>query len=68
MFTTFRVSHVLISPLKLVASLNKNYIQPRLILSANVLPALRLNASWGMYNQFIAHSEIIDEYNRLKLW
>lgn len=48
------------------SKIRRNYIQPRLSLAVNPVTNLRLNASWGLYNQFIAHNTIIDENNNYR--
>ncbi len=45
---------------------NKNYLQPRISLSINPNTQIRLNASWGIYNQFITHSTVVDENNNYR--
>jgi hypothetical protein len=48
------------------SKVKRNYIQPRLSLALNPSTKLRFNASWGLYNQFIAHNTIIDENNNYR--
>lgn len=43
-------------------NLSKIYWQPRLSLTASVSKSVKLNMAWGIYNQFIAKSSVIDEF------
>ena len=42
-------------------SLGKVYMQPRLKASAELSPALRVNAAWGLYRQFISETSLVDD-------
>ncbi|MCF8222541.1 MAG: TonB-dependent receptor plug domain-containing protein [Bacteroidales bacterium] len=49
-------------------ALNKLYIQPRISAGLKINNSFRINASWGIYNQFYTRSSVIDEngnYNYL---
>lgn len=39
----------------------KVYVQPRLKASVDLSPALRINAAWGLYRQFISETSLIDD-------
>ncbi|WP_430812372.1 MULTISPECIES: TonB-dependent receptor plug domain-containing protein [unclassified Carboxylicivirga] len=41
--------------------LSKNYINPRLALSVQPAPKIKLQASWGLYHQYLVKSSIEDE-------
>ncbi len=50
-------------------NLKKNYLQPRLSLAIKPIPQLQFNFSWGMYNQFVVLSSVVDENNNYRyLW
>nr|WP_262921381.1 TonB-dependent receptor [Maribellus maritimus] len=40
--------------------INKSYPAPRVAASVKLTPDLKLNASWGMYHQFLAKSTLLD--------
>lgn len=51
-------------------TLEKAYLQPRLSASFRVNDSFKVNAAWGIYNQFITRSPVIDDngnYNYLWL-
>lgn len=43
------------------ANLGRVYIQPRISALVKINDKLNLNASWGIYNQFISKSSVLDE-------
>ncbi|MBK0382130.1 TonB-dependent receptor [Pedobacter sp. SD-b] len=45
--------------------LNKTYLQPRLAAQYQVDDQFKLSAAWGIYNQFIAYTETVDEQGNL---
>ena len=50
-------------------SLNKIYLQPRLSASIKLSDLVKLNAAWGIYNQFISKSSIVDNQgNYYYIW
>ncbi|MDT8401270.1 MAG: hypothetical protein RQ743_06220 [Bacteroidales bacterium] len=50
-------------------ALGKVYLQPRLSATLRVNDRLKINSAWGIYNQFITRSPVIDEYgNYYYLW
>jgi hypothetical protein len=50
-------------------NLNKVYIQPRFSASINLNEFIKLNAAWGLYNQFISKSSVIDEQGNYRyIW
>lgn len=44
------------------------YAQPRLQLSADISGDLRVNAAWGIYNQFITETSVLDEYGNYRFF
>ena len=42
-------------------NLNKVYLQPRLSTSIKLSDFVKLNAAWGIYNQFITKSSVVDD-------
>ena len=42
-------------------NLNRAYIQPRISALFKINDRLNFNSSWGIYNQFIAKSSVLDE-------
>jgi hypothetical protein len=48
------------SRLTYVDNLNKWYVEPRLSISSQVLENLKINLAWGVYNQFVSKSYIVD--------
>jgi len=42
------------------AGLDKIYLQPRLSATLRISDRLKLNSAWGIYNQFITRSSVID--------
>ena len=49
--------------------LNKVYIQPRLSASVKLSESIKLNAAWGVYNQFISKSSVIDNQGNYRyIW
>lgn len=42
-------------------NLNKVYLQPRLSASIKLSDFVKLNAAWGIYNQFITKSSVVDD-------
>ncbi len=50
-------------------NLNKVYIQPRISASIKVTDFVKLNAAWGIYNQFISKSSVIDDQGNYRyIW
>ncbi|MGD9992901.1 MAG: carboxypeptidase-like regulatory domain-containing protein [Salinivirgaceae bacterium] len=50
-------------------NLKKSYLQPRLNLQFRPITNLQFNASWGIYNQFISQSTVVDQYGNYRyLW
>ena len=50
-------------------SLNRVYIQPRISSSIKLSEFVRLNAAWGIYNQFISKSSVIDNQGNYRyIW
>ncbi len=50
-------------------NLNKTYFQPRINLAIKPWSKLQFNAAWGIYNQFIVKTAIVDENNNYRyLW
>ena len=50
-------------------NLNKAYLQPRLSTSFRVTDFVRMNAAWGIYNQFISKSSVVDEQGNYRyIW
>ncbi|MCF6241006.1 MAG: TonB-dependent receptor, partial [Bacteroidales bacterium] len=50
-------------------NLNKTYFQPRISLTAKPWSVLQINAAWGIYNQFIVKTAVVDENNNYRyLW
>jgi len=50
-------------------TLQKVYIQPRLSASIRLTGSTRLNAAWGIYNQFISKSSVIDNQGNYRyIW
>jgi len=50
-------------------NLQNFYLQPRFKITIKPIPHLQFNGSWGLYNQFIFLSSVIDEYNNYRfLW
>lgn len=50
-------------------SLNRVYIQPRVSASIKLSEFIRLNAAWGIYNQFISKSSVIDNQGNYRyIW
>ncbi|MEA1886513.1 MAG: carboxypeptidase-like regulatory domain-containing protein [Bacteroidota bacterium] len=50
------------------AGLEKLYLQPRISASLRINDRMKINSAWGIYNQFITRSSVIDEngnYNYL---
>jgi len=46
--------------------LDKPYIEPRISFSQGIGENLRYNLSWGIYNQFLVKSSVIDEYGNYR--
>ena len=62
---------VIRSGIRLIASASTGrfYAEPRLSATLKMNDYLRLNAAWGLYNQFIFREEIIDRFNNFNyLW
>jgi hypothetical protein len=50
-------------------NLQKSYIEPRLSISADLGNHWTLNAAWGIYNQFIAKSSVVDDLGNFRyIW
>jgi len=50
-------------------SLNRIYVQPRLSASIRLSEFAKLNAAWGIYNQFISKSSVIDNQGNYRyIW
>ena len=50
-------------------SLNKVYFQPRISTSIKLSELVKLNAAWGVYNQFISKSSVIDSQGNYRyIW
>ncbi len=50
-------------------NLNKIYLQPRLSASIKVVDFVKFNAAWGIYNQFISKSSVVDDQGNYRyLW
>ncbi|MEE4197136.1 MAG: TonB-dependent receptor [Bacteroidales bacterium] len=50
-------------------NLDKFFVQPRLNIVFKPTSKLQLNASWGIYNQFVMLSSIVDQYSNYSyLW
>ncbi len=41
-------------------SMNKTYIEPRISVSARLTQDVKLNAAWGLYNQYMNKTSIVD--------
>lgn len=41
--------------------MQKLWLQPRLSATLKLDPSVRLNAAWGLYNQFVVRSSVVDE-------
>ncbi|MCF6297716.1 MAG: TonB-dependent receptor, partial [Flavobacteriaceae bacterium] len=49
--------------------LKKWYFEPRVAASVNITEELKFNAAWGLYNQFMAKTSIVDSsYNFSYFW
>jgi hypothetical protein len=46
--------------------LQRFYIQPRLLLSADLSESWKFNGAWGLYNQFISETSVIDDYGNFR--
>lgn len=45
------------------------FIQPRLSASAEIMKGLRLNAAWGIYNQFVTKTSVVDDLGNYRyIW
>lgn len=52
-----------------VSELEKWYFEPRASASLNVVDGLKVNASWGWYNQFLSKTTVVDSsYNHTHFW
>ena len=50
-------------------NLQRVYIQPRLSTSIKISENIRLNAAWGVYNQFISKSSVLDNQGNYRyIW
>jgi len=50
-------------------NLNKFYFEPRASISVDVGRFWKINAAWGMYNQFITKSSVVDENDNYRyIW
>jgi hypothetical protein len=59
--TGFRVINAL--------QLKKWFAEPRIAISLNISKNIKLNASWGLYNQFMAKTSLVDSsYNFSYFW
>ena len=49
--------------------LKKWYFEPRIAASVNITESIKFNASWGLYNQFMAKTSLVDSsYNFSYFW
>ncbi len=46
--------------------LQRLYIQPRLLFSADLSERWKFNGAWGIYNQFISEASVIDDYGNFR--
>jgi len=46
--------------------LQRMYIQPRFLFSVNLAENWKLNGAWGIYNQFISETSVIDDYGNYR--
>jgi hypothetical protein len=56
---------------RLIQALNLEnfYFEPRLSLSVKVSEAIKLNAAWGIYNQYVTKSSVLDDYGNYRyIW
>ncbi len=50
-------------------NLEKLYLEPRLSASIKVSDAVKINAAWGIYNQFITKSSVLDDLGNYRyIW
>ncbi len=50
-------------------TLNRVYVQPRISTSIKLSESVKLNAAWGIYNQFISKSSVIDNQGNYRyIW
>ncbi len=50
-------------------NLNKIYLEPRVSLSIQATEAIKINAAWGIYNQFFTQSSVVDELGNYRyIW
>lgn len=51
------------------ADLKKLYLQPRISATLRISDEMKINSAWGIYNQFITRSSVIDDNGNYKyLW
>jgi hypothetical protein len=50
-------------------NLKKLYLEPRLSVSVKACDAFRINAAWGIYNQFVTKSSVLDDLGNYRyIW
>jgi len=51
------------------SELKKSYIEPRVSSSLRITEEFKINASWGLYNQFMSKTSVVDSaYNYYYFW